>query len=131
MLVTDRTARDLAACVAISTRPPGTVVAQRVVDQVRGQPLGQPRAARRQRGAERGRNGQVPVAALGPAGSHDLAGHVGQVEGLVRVEACLAAGQGEQRIDELLLLGAGGQDPLVGGAQGVDAGRRDRPGRPG
>jgi hypothetical protein len=34
----------------------------------------------------------------------------------VLVQACLAAGQGEQRVDEVLLLGAGCQDPFMGGA---------------
>jgi hypothetical protein len=37
-------------------------------------------------------------------------------------EAGLAVRQGEQRVDELMLLGAGCQDPLVSGAERLDGG---------
>ena len=60
---------------------------------------------------------QVPPLRFGLAVGQDLADQPGQVEGLALVQACLAAGQGEQRVDEVLLLGTGGQHPLVGGAE--------------
>ena len=63
---------------------------------------------------------QVPGLGVGLTGDQDLAGHSGQVEGLRLVQACLPPRQGEQRFDELLLLGTGGQDPLMRGAQCFD-----------
>jgi hypothetical protein len=81
-------------------------VAQRVVHQIRGQLLGQGRAALCGCPVERRVQRQVPGLRVGLTGDQDLAGHGGQVEGLRFVRACLAPRQGEQRLDELLLLGA-------------------------
>lgn len=62
---------------------------------------------------------QVPGLGVGLTGGQDLAGHGGQVAGLGCVQAGLAQRKGQQRVDELLL-GAGGQGPLVRGAQCFD-----------
>ena len=74
---------------------------------------------------------QVPVLRFGLAGGEDLAGHGGQVEGLALVQARLPAGEREQRVDELLLLGAGGEYPLVRARGASRWWRRGRRGRPG
>jgi hypothetical protein len=58
-------------------------------------------------------HGQVPVLRFGLAGGQDLAGYGGQVEGLPLVQACLPPRQHEQRVDDLLLLGTGRQDPFM------------------
>ena len=58
------------------------------------------------------------------AGGHDGADHVAQVESFLPVETALAAGQGEQRLDEPLLLIPCGQHPLAGAPQGRDGGLR-------
>ena len=60
---------------------------------------------------------RFPALRFGLAVGQDFASQAGQVEGLALVQTCLAACQCEQRVDELVLLGAGCQDPLMGGAQ--------------
>jgi hypothetical protein len=44
----------------------------------------------------------------GARGEQDFVGDCGQVDGLAMLEAALAAGRGEQRLDQALLLGERG-----------------------
>jgi hypothetical protein len=67
-------------------------------------------------------HGQVPIICVGLAGRHGLAADFREVDGLPAVEAGLAAGEGDQRADEVLLLCAGCQDAFVGGTQGFGEG---------
>ena len=53
-------------------------------------------------------------------GVEDLAGHGGEVDGLLVVETSLAAGQGEEGVDQPLLFPARFEDLLAGGAQRVE-----------
>src|SRR5262249_59080813 len=61
----------------------------------------------------------------GAGGREDLTGDGRQVDGLALANAALAAGQGEQRLDEAFLLGVGGEHlrgdtaPGFGGGGGV------------
>ena len=57
---------------------------------------------------------------LGCAALQDLVGKGREVEGFVSVEAALAACEGEERVGQLLLLLAEGEQPFGGGAEGVD-----------
>ena len=97
-------------------------MAQRIVDEVRGQAFGEARASGGRCGAEVGMQRQVPVFGFGSAGGEDLAGKGGQIEGFLLVQACLPACQREQRLDELFLLGAGCEHPLMRCAECVDGG---------
>jgi hypothetical protein len=65
---------------------------------------------------------QVLVCRFGLAGREDVAGHGGQVEWFSVIQSGLPARQREQRVDELLLLGAGGEYSLMGGAERFDGG---------
>jgi hypothetical protein len=97
-------------------------VAQRVVDEIRGQAFGEARAAGCPCRAEVGVQRQVPVFGFGSAGGEDLAGQGGQIEGFLFVQACLPACPREQRFDELFVLGAGCEHPLVRCAECFDGG---------
>jgi hypothetical protein len=91
------------------------VVPEGVPDQVRHQAFRQLRISVGRRRAEPGVDRDVP--------SHRR-GDDRQVERLRAGDAAFAAGQREQRVDQLLLLPAEPQDLVAGGAQGVDAGLR-------
>jgi len=98
------------------------VVAQRVVDEVDHEAFDKIGLARR---AGRRQPRAQPDAAdvgVGPPGRHHLPHHLGQVERLADVQPGLAAGEGEQRVDQPFLLLAGDEHPLVRGAQGLDRG---------
>ena len=82
----------------------GDVVAQRVVDQVGHEPLEEAGVAEDGRGGDRGADGQPAVSGVWLAGAQGVAGDVSEVEGLSAVEAALAAGQGQQRLDQLFLM---------------------------
>ena len=103
------------------------VVPDGVVDQVGDQPFGQTGIAEGGGGPEVGLQGHAAGPGLVVAGGHDGADHVAQVESFLPVETALAAGQGEQRLDEPLLLIPCGQHPLAGAPQGA---RRWAAGRP-
>ncbi len=60
-------------------------------------------------------DGQSAGGGLWLEGLQDAGGDGGEVEGLAAVEAALAAGEGEQCLDELFLLVAGFQQVLAGG----------------
>jgi hypothetical protein len=95
--------------------PAGHVVPDRVPDQVRHQALRQPGITLGGGGAEPG----VDLDVLG-----DRRGDGRQVEGLRPGDAAFAAGQREQRVDQLFLLPAELQDFVTGGAEGAGAGIR-------
>jgi hypothetical protein len=71
---------------------------------------------------------------LGAGGEQRVVGDPRQVQGLGVVEAALAAGQGEQRFEQSLLVLAGGQQLLARRSQrlgaGVRVGERDLEQRP-
>ena len=95
----------------------GDVVPDRVVDQVGGQALQQAVVAEYGRGADGGADGQPAGGGFWLEGVQDAGGDGGEVEELAVVEAALAAGQGEQRLDELFLLVAGFQHVFAGGPE--------------
>src|SRR5262249_50954601 len=105
--------------------PADDVVAHGVVDQVGHQPFGQQGVTVQGRGPDSGLDAQPLAAEVGAAGPQDLPGDGCQVDGLALAEAALAAGQGEQRLDEAFLLGVGGEHlprdtaPGFGGGGGV------------
>ncbi len=106
----------------------GHVVPDRVVHQVADQAFGQARVAHRGGRVQRG--GQlnvVPLRVSGP-GLDGRPGQGRQIERFRLPDAALAAGQGEQRVDQLLLLLAQGQRLGAGRAQfgrrGVRIGQR-------
>jgi hypothetical protein len=102
----------------------GHVVVQCVVHEVGGQPLGQPEITRRRRRGQRRVHIQIPQPGLRAPGAEDLAGYLGEVEGLPGAEARLPAGQGEECFDELFLLGASDEDPFMGCPEGPGGGVR-------
>ena len=108
LLVTERSARPSLTAVVTSTCPPGTLWPNGVVDQVGHQPFGRSGSPSRTAGWVRPRRA-VPGGRPRRGGQQDLAGDGRQVDGLAAVEAALAAGQGEQRLDEALLFGVGGE----------------------
>lgn len=79
---------------------------QRVVNEVRGEAFSETRAARCRRRAEFCVQSEFPVSRFRLAGGEGLPRDCSQGEGLLRVQACLASCQREQRFDELFLLGA-------------------------
>ena len=84
--------------------PPGDVVPGGVVDEVGGQLLDEKRVAVNSGGFEGGLDPQAQVADRGADGGQRGAGDGGQVEWLVLAVGGFAACQGEQRVDEALLL---------------------------
>jgi hypothetical protein len=105
--------------------PAGDVVAYGVADQVGGQPFYEEGITVEVRGLGSGLDVQPQAADPGAGGCQDRAGDGRQVHGLALAEAALAAGQGEQRLDEAFLLGVGGEyfpgggAPRLGGGAGV------------
>ncbi len=103
-------------------------MAQRVVDQVGHQGFDQARVARGGRRGQRGLEPDAQAPGLGAALLGDLAGQLGQVERFPLLHAALAAGQGQQRLDQAFLLIAHDQGFLAGGAErrggGIGIGQR-------
>jgi len=78
------------------------VVADRVVDQVADETFGQRRVARRRGGFDLGVDPRVTELRVGF--EQDRVGDLGKVEGLATVEAALARGERQQRLQEALLI---------------------------
>lgn len=87
--------------------PAADVVPDGVADQVGHQLPDQERVAVEDAGLEVGADPQAETADRGVGGGQGFNGDGGQVEGFARAGTTLAAGQGKQRLDELLLLGVG------------------------
>jgi len=85
----------------------GVVVVQCVVEQVRHEAFDKVGLARNHGGMDRHVEAHVPGGGRRLAGVSYFRGDDGQVEGLASVEASLASGQSQQRLDELFLLLAG------------------------
>jgi hypothetical protein len=98
----------------------GDVVAQCVLQEVGQQGACEPRVAGDRCGAERSVDCHLLAGRVVLVGLDDVAGDLGEVEGFVVLEVLLAAGEGEQRFDQLLVVGAGVEDVLVGGFQRVE-----------
>ena len=98
------------------------VVVDGVVDEVGDEPLDQARVAGRVRRSSRGVEGEAAWSAAAAAVARDR----GEVDGLMAVEAALAAREREQRFDQALLLLADGEQLLAGVPVGLDACVRDR-----
>src|SRR5262249_38712241 len=94
------------------------VVANGVAEEGGNEPLDETWGARRLRRLERGVEGNSVVI----DGRRGCAGDRGEVDRLAAVKASLAAGKGEERLDQALLLLADGQELLAGVPVGVDAG---------
>jgi hypothetical protein len=109
--------------------PARRVVPDGVVDQVRGQLLDQQQVTVEGGGLEVGADAEAQAADLRARDGQGLGGDGGQIEGLPDGGAGLAAGQGEQRLDQALLLGVGGEqlraDGLPGPGRGGRVGPRD------
>jgi hypothetical protein len=95
----------------------GQVVAQRVVDQVGGKLPEQAVVTKDGGGGQHGTDGHVAASGVRLAGAQDLCGDPGEVQGLAPVEAALAAGQGQQRVDQPFLLLSFGEHILACRAQ--------------
>jgi hypothetical protein len=102
----------------------GHVVPQRVVGQVGGQALGQPRVSGGRRRAEFCLEPHVAPCGLLALGLRDAGGEVGEVERLPALDAPFPAREGEQRVDEALGPCADRQDLLAGLPQGCRVGHR-------
>src|ERR1700677_974214 len=102
----------------------GDVVPDGIVDQVAGQLLDHERVTGDGSGLEVGVDVQAEVADRGAGGGQEGAGDGGQVGGLALVEAGFAAGQGEQCLDEVFLLGVGGEQLPAHRLPGADGGVR-------
>ena len=94
----------------------------RVVDEVGHQPLDETRLAEGRGGIERDLEFQSALLELGTTGGEDGLGEVGEVKGLTPGEAALAAREGEQGLDQPLLLLAGGEHPPVALPERLDRG---------
>ena len=94
------------------------VVVDGVAEEVGDEPLDEARVAGRLRRLERGVEREAVVICGGGGGRADR----GEVDGLLAVEAALAAGEREQRFDQTFLLLADGEELLAGVPVGVDAG---------
>ena len=70
--------------------------------------------------------GRVEDESVVVCGRRGGGGDGGEVDGLAAVEAALAAGEREQRLDQAFLLLADGEQLLAGVPVGVDAGGRGR-----
>ena len=92
------------------------VVADRVLDQVRDEPLDHRRVARRGRVTELG----VHLDPVRGHRAHDLGGHLAQVDRGTLLEPALAAGERQQRLDQALLLLARGEHAPARLAQRLD-----------
>ena len=102
--------------IVTSTRPPVDVVTDGIVDQVRHQ-LVQQAGVAGNGGLAQG--GVDPESAGGRGrleGVEDVSGDGGEVDRLLVVESSLAAGQGEEGVDQALLFPARLEDLLAGGA---------------
>jgi hypothetical protein len=95
----------------------GHVVSESIVDEIGHQALSQLRVANGDGRSQRGVDAQAPALRLPDAVGHHLADHVGQIEELTVLQSPLATGQGEQSLDDLLLLPARGQQVLARGPQ--------------
>ena len=103
----------------------GRVVADGVVDQVRHETFDQPRASFQFGRVERGvHQSQAAALDLGTPSRKHAVGHHRQLNGLAPVEIPSAAGQAEQRLDQLLQLLLRRERAFVGRAQRRDAGVR-------
>ena len=94
------------------------VVVDRVAEEVGDEPLDEARVAGRLGRLKRGVEDESVVVCGGRGGSGDG----GEVDRLAAVEAALAAGEGEQRLDQAFLLLADGEQLLARVPVGVDAG---------
>jgi hypothetical protein len=117
--------------------PAADVVPDGVVDQVRDQLLDQERVTVEGGGLEIGLDVQAEAADRGAGGGQGFAGDGGQVRGLALAGADFAAGQGEQRLEEVFLLGVGGEQfpadalPRIGGRGRVGEGDLEQGAFPG
>jgi hypothetical protein len=100
----------------------GPVVTDGVVDEVGDELFDEPGVAGGRGRRELGSQVEGVVLRRGAPGSEDGFGHVGQVEGLTAIEAGLSSGEGEERVDQLLVLDAGGEHSLVRGPERFDGG---------
>ena len=89
----------------------------RVADEVGDETLDEPRIAARARRTERGVDGDPVVI----GGGDRRCGDGGEIDGLTAVDTALAAGEREERVDQLLLLFADGEQLLARVPVGVDA----------
>jgi hypothetical protein len=85
----------------------GVIVVQGVVEQVRHEAFDKVGLARNDGGMDRHVEAHVPGGGGWLAGVSYFLGNDRQVEGLAPVEASLAAGKSQQRLDQLFLLLAG------------------------
>jgi hypothetical protein len=101
------------------------VVTHRVVEEVLDQALEQaPIAFNRNRATVCQRGVELrPPSAARISGEH-VVDHRRQIDRLAAIETLLAPGKGEQRLDQPLLLLAGGQQPPIVGLQRLDRGVR-------
>jgi hypothetical protein len=104
--------------------PAGDVVPDGVVDQVGHQLLDQDGVAVEGGGLDTGLDVQAQTTDRGAGGGQGFAGDGGQVGGLARGGAGFAAGQGEQRLDEVFGLGVGGEQFPADGLPGAGGGGR-------
>src|ERR1700683_1238311 len=102
--------------------PGREVVPDGVVDQVGHQLLNQERVAVGDGGLDVGVDVQAEGGDRGPGGGQGGAGDHRQVDGLALAGACLAAGQGEQRLEEAFLLDVGSEEFLADGLPGAGGG---------
>src|ERR1035437_6383978 len=104
--------------------PAGDVVPDGVVDQVGYQLLNQERVTVEDGGLDVGVDVRAEAADPGLGGGQGSAGDVRQIQGLALAGVGLAAGQGEQRLDEAFLLGVGGEQLLADSPPGAGGARR-------
>jgi hypothetical protein len=97
---------------------PRRCCADGVVEEIGDEPFDEARVAGRVRRSNRCLEGEARVVCCGRGGGRDG----GEVDGLVVVEAALAAGEREQRFDQTFLLLADGEQLLAGVPVGLDAG---------
>src|SRR5580704_15142048 len=97
------------------------VVADGVVEEVGDQSLGELGIAYGRRGGDVGVNLEPRASgALDYALRQGLAGDFREVEGLLLIEAAFAAGEGEERVDETLLVYTRDEELFADAAEGVE-----------
>ena len=124
VLVTVMEGRPSRQPVTTSTRPAGSLL-HWAVDQVGDKAFGETGVTCRRRGVVVAGAAAVVRAGGNVPAEEDLVSEGSEVERLPAVEPCFASGQGEERLDEPLLLPAGregtfaGSPPGSGGGTGV------------
>ena len=98
------------------------VVADGVVDEVGDEAFDQSRVPGRQRGRQVFGEVDASLCHLVAAGCEHSSDDVGEVDGVPAGDAALAGGQGEQGVDEALLVSAKSEGLLAGRAEGVGIG---------